>query len=185
VKEYGQHRDGGGSRKPKKSPAMPRATNGPYELRSFDVQGGVFLLVVHRFSGQTVASGYYCSYDYFMFEEYYEGEFMAKFLDQVVQAKKASNGQETPHDPDFERSYPALWEFLSTSRMDDGTTRQTATLMAFMEGKVWKLCLHDRETGMSLWAAAEAFWEAMETLEAMLKSPAPQWRQGGARKPKK
>lgn len=154
-------------------------------MRKMEVTGGVFLLVCHRFSGQMIASGYFCSYDYFDWERYYEGEFMAKFLDQVVQAKNAAAGLEKPHDPDFERSYPALWEFLSVTQVDEKRTRQTATMTVFMEGKTWKVCLHDRETGMSLWAAADAFWEALETLEAMLKSPAPQWRQGGKRTSKK
>jgi len=185
VKQYGDHRRGPGKRPKRKLPPRPAASEGPFELWVTESPGGFHLFVVHRFSRQMLASAYYCSDDLLLFEQFYEGSFMAKFLGQVIAAKQAATGADVACDPDFERLYPAIWEFVSVTRVDDKTTRQTSTLMLFIDGKVWKACLHDRDTGMSLWAAAEGFCEVLEALEAMLKSPAPQWRQGGQRKPKK
>lgn len=46
---------------------------------------------------------------------------------------------------EFASTYPSLWAFLSASAYDDGESRQTGTMLLFVEqGKV-KACLNDRE----------------------------------------
>jgi hypothetical protein len=110
---------------------------------------------------------------------------VAKYLGQVKAAQQAQAGVAPSRDEEFEGSCPAIWEFVSTAKNEDGTRRQTSTLLAFVEAGCWKLCLSERESGLSLWAAGETFLEALEALEACLQSPSPQWRQGKARTPRK
>lgn len=112
-------------------------------------------------------------------------DLVAKFIDQVKAAGKAVKGEVALQDADFQREYPAIFEFVSETKNSDGTQRQTATLLSFVEAGCWKLCLGDRESGLSLWAAAETFAECLECLEALLTSGNPQWRQGTKRTGKK
>lgn len=110
---------------------------------------------------------------------------MAKFLGQVKAAQQAQAGDASARDQEFQERYPALWEFVSIARNDDGSRRQTSTLLAFVEAGCWKVCLGERESGLSLWAAGETLQDALEALEACLQSPNPQWRQGAKRTPRK
>lgn len=110
---------------------------------------------------------------------------MAKFLSQVKAAQQAQAGDVSTRDPEFQERYPAVWEFVSIAKHEDGSRRQTSTLLAFVEAGCWKVCLGERESGLSLWAAGETLLEALEALEACLQSPSPQWRQGAKRTPRK
>lgn len=107
------------------------------------------------------------------------------YLDQVKKAQQAAAGSLQGQDPEFAGAYPALWEFCSVVKMPGGGTRQVATLLLFQEAGVWKVCLGDRDSGLSLWAAGETFQDALEALEACLQSPNPQWRLGSKRTPRK
>jgi hypothetical protein len=41
-------------------------------------------------------------------------------------------------------SFPTLSEFLMCSTWPDGSQRQTGTILLFLEGYLWKLCLKDK-----------------------------------------
>lgn len=145
----------------------------------------IHLLVYHRFTRFALAGKTYDQWLYAALDKELEGGIVAKYLDQVKAAQAAQKGEATARDMEFARTYPALWEFVSVTKNTDGTARQTATLLAFLEAGTWKVCLGDRDSGLSLWAAGETFLEALEALEACLQSPNPQWRQGSKRTPKR
>lgn len=159
--------------------------DGELEARLVPGKGSVYVLVLHRYTRFALA-GKGLENDLFRaLDLVYEEGFVSKFLSQVKAAQKAVAGEMAAVDPEFQRAYPAIWEFVSIFKQDDGTRRQTATLLAFVEAGYWKVCLGDRESGLSLWAAGETFQEALEALEACLQSPGPQWRQGAKRTPRK
>lgn len=70
----------------------------------------------------------------------------------------------------------ALWDYLARDRYDNGDTRQRSTLLAFADEGLFKVCLNDRESERSLWASALTLQEAIQTLDALLDSPAAEWR---------
>lgn len=145
----------------------------------------VHLVIANRFTRVTLAAR---KYDCWLYRDLIlelGGDLVAKYIDQVKAAGKAVKGEIALQDGDFSREYPATFEFVSETKNSDGTQRQTATLLFFAEAGCWKVCLGDRESGLSLWAAGETFIECLECLEALLTSGNPQWRQGTKRSNKK
>lgn len=116
----------------------------------------------------------------------YEGDPMAKFLKNVKTAKKVE--KDAPYaasDKEFQKTHPAIVEFMTLRKDDAGSARQTSSLLIFCEDGQWKCCLCEREEELTLWASADTLAELLEALEAVLQSPAPQWRsKTGKRKPK-
>lgn len=81
------------------------------------------------------------------------------------------------------KSYPTLFAMLSDSSYEDGSARQTATLLMFVEGGTVKLCLNDRDNGRTAWAAATSLENAMKSLEGRLVKDQVEWRPSGQGKP--
>lgn len=79
-------------------------------------------------------------------------------------------------DPTFVKEYPALAEYLMATSYDDGTARQTATLLLFVDGDGVKACLNDRETGYSLWSTTNTLTDALTALDDLLQGDNPPWR---------
>lgn len=60
-------------------------------------------------------------------------------------------------------------EFLSKSTWEDGTSRQTGTVMLLTESGRWKVWLHDRDAQEALWVSGETLDEALTTAEDTLQ----------------
>lgn len=76
----------------------------------------------------------------------------------------------------FPSEYPALWEYLTASRWEDGRPRQTATLMVCVEDGRFKGCVNDRANGRSVWVSAGSFTGLLGAVEAVLQSGQAEWR---------
>lgn len=100
------------------------------------------------------------------------------FLDRIP--KPASNGPGNAPclDDAFAKKYPALTEFLTVSVLPDGQLRQPSSLTLFCEESVFKLCLSERDRGLTLWATGDTLLDALKQLEGRLASPKPEWRKG-------
>jgi hypothetical protein len=86
------------------------------------------------------------------------------------------------------KAHPALWEYLTVDRYEDGSPRQPSMLCLFCEDGFIKLALQDRQEGRSLWVSAESIPEAVELLEGNLSEGRGEWRrsrQGGSATPTK
>lgn len=59
---------------------------------------------------------------------------------------------------------------------DDGTPRQTSTLLIFTEQGAWKACLCARDTEEVCFVTAPTFEELVERLEAGLQMEGLDWR---------
>lgn len=73
-------------------------------------------------------------------------------------------------------THPNLSEHLTATQYEDGSPRQTSTILAFAQDGLWKACLRDREEGRCLWVAASAYELLIDALEAMLCDPEAIWR---------
>jgi len=79
-------------------------------------------------------------------------------------------------DPGFESAYPLLFEHLAAVTWEDGSARETSTLMVLCElGRV-KLGLNDRSEGRSLWVTGDTLEAALAVLEGSLRTGSADWR---------
>jgi len=137
----------------------------------------IVLVAFHYWTKVAVASWPMSSWDYVALEAELEEGVMSKFLKNVNAAPKVDKDSPTAAtDKDFAKAHPALVEFMTLRKMDDGSPRQTSSLLIFCEDGVWKACLSERERELTLWAAGDTVAELLEAMEATLQSPAPQWR---------
>lgn len=79
-------------------------------------------------------------------------------------------------DPTFQRKFPILWEYLTKTTFDDGTPRDTSSVLVFLDAGTWKLMLRDKTAGLCLWVAAKTPTVVWEALEAALGDPSTEWR---------
>jgi hypothetical protein len=82
-------------------------------------------------------------------------------------------------------SVPGVREMLTESRFPDGGSRQTATLLLFVEGGIVKACLNDRDQGCAAWASGSSVGDCLDALEAGLQGDSLQWRVSGPKKDRK
>lgn len=103
-------------------------------------------------------------------------EWIMSFLRRAAAGDVQAATALTKAATEWAKKYPALHEYLTVTKYPDGGQRQTATLLAFVDGAEWKVLLKDRDTSQGLWTASGSLGEALDDLEAMLKSPAPPWK---------
>lgn len=77
---------------------------------------------------------------------------------------------------DLSKRWPTLWEYLSSAKWDDGSVRETSTLMLLVDEGRLKGCLNDRALERSCWVAADSLMGLLESLEAALESGGTDWR---------
>lgn len=100
----------------------------------------------------------------------------SKSEDQVSQMRLCA-------DSEWCEAYPLLWEHLVETRWEDGSTRETSTLLLFAEDGRWKGCLNDRAEARSVFLAALTPEGVFEALEAGLRSEGLDWRAKPPRTP--
>lgn len=72
--------------------------------------------------------------------------------------------------------YPALAEFLTLARWDDGAEREPGTVMVLCEAGKWKAWLHDRAGRRSGWVSADGPIELLDCVEGSLLADSIGWR---------
>jgi hypothetical protein len=71
---------------------------------------------------------------------------------------------------------PAVMEYLFLDHWEDGASRETSTLLVFVEDGRVKACLNDRQEERSLWVSSTSFLGALAALEDALRSGGADWR---------
>lgn len=79
--------------------------------------------------------------------------------------------------------YPSLLEWLTEDRYEDGSARQTATLLVFAEQGTWKACFADRDNDRNTFVSANTPEGCLGVLEERLKANAVEWKPRGGTKP--
>jgi len=80
------------------------------------------------------------------------------------------------------QALPSLLEYLTSVLFEDGSERETSTLLVFTEDGRWKVALNDRQEGRSLWVSGSSFFGALLALEEQLCTGEGDWRVNRARK---
>lgn len=104
---------------------------------------------------------------------------ISRFVKREPQRSENPADEGPMEDMAFSEAYPALYEYLTLDVWDDGSARQTATLLTFCEGSVWKGCLNDRAQERSLWASAVTYDGLLSELDTRLVNGSAEWRKPG------
>lgn len=79
-------------------------------------------------------------------------------------------------DDSIQRHHPALWEFLSLSSWEDGSPRQTGTVLLVVDAGMVKAWLNDRDGQRAAWASGDSLGGVLERLEVGLTKDTLEWR---------
>jgi hypothetical protein len=82
-------------------------------------------------------------------------------------------------------NYPGIWEMMTADIFAGGEKRLTSTVTLFYEAGVVKVCLNDRENGLTAWSSGVTPSDALDALESGLQADSLAWREGGKRVGKK
>lgn len=101
---------------------------------------------------------------------------MAKYIGAPSQNGSGWPGVNKVQETAWARVHPALWEHLTLGLWDDGSVRETSTVLVFLQDGVLKACLRDRNRP-AVGFVAGVSWEGLfESLEAALVSGKLDWR---------
>jgi len=82
-----------------------------------------------------------------------------------------------PIMPTFEGDYPNLFAYLFQDRWEDGSTRQTTTLLFFSERGELKCCVNDRDAQRTVFLTCSDVQDALRRVEDGLEGGTLDWRQ--------
>jgi len=91
-------------------------------------------------------------------------------------------------DSAFVRDYPALAEFMSMDRWDDGTAREPTTLLLFASDGRLKACVNDKACNRVAFITGVDLQEVLRLIECGLETNTLDWRghrPGGAGGPRR
>jgi hypothetical protein len=71
---------------------------------------------------------------------------------------------------------PNLWEFLITTRWEDGSKRDRPTLMVIIDGGSVKLWVNDRSLGRTAWFTGESLDAALGVADDQIGNESVPWR---------
>lgn len=85
-------------------------------------------------------------------------------------------------DPAFSGDYPLLWSYLTQNKWEDGSPRQTSSVLLFADDGVLKMMLRDRDAGLCLWVAGATVTGLFDAVEGALADAKADWRQDRVQK---
>ena len=102
---------------------------------------------------------------------------MGKYARRTPDPEK--NGSPAPETcwGEWVERYPALVEYMTLDKWEDGKPRATASLLLFMDQGRVKARFSDRALSRTLWLSAESLRVLLECLEADLEEGTGDWRQ--------
>lgn len=80
-------------------------------------------------------------------------------------------------ESEWAQRWPLMLAYMTQDRWEDGTARQTASVLLFKQDGMIKAMLRDRDTGLCLWAAGNGLFAVLNALEGLLCDPKADWRQ--------
>lgn len=82
-----------------------------------------------------------------------------------------------PMEQETVTRWPFIWSHLTQTEWEDGTKRDTSSLLMFCQDGVIKGMLRDRDCGLCLWCAGSGILSLLDALEGLLGDPRADWRQ--------
>lgn len=101
---------------------------------------------------------------------------MAQWIRREGAAPSGKVMQPSPDEVEWFMEHPALCEHLSLDRWEDGTSRETSTLLVFWDAGAWKVCLNDRSGGRVAFLSGSSPTSLLEALERSLQEDSLDWR---------
>lgn len=101
---------------------------------------------------------------------------MATFASRVAPSSSGAGSPAVPIDPAFASRCPALWEYLTLTAWDDGSPRDPATLLIFVDSGVLKCCLSDKANSRVAFLSASTLEQLLSGLEDGLVRSTLDWR---------
>lgn len=77
---------------------------------------------------------------------------------------------------DWPTLWPTLVDYLTQEAWEDGSVRQTSTLLLFREEGCWKACLNDRAMERTAWCSGRSPEGLLQGLEDSLLTGSAEWR---------
>jgi len=96
------------------------------------------------------------------------------FVKKAIAA--VGGGTDAPSDPKFASHYPALWEYLSVTRLEDGSTRKLAKLSLSVQDGRWCACFVDEDNKRLMFISGETYDQLLKSLEKHLANETAEWR---------
>lgn len=111
-------------------------------------------------------------------------------MSQFIRRESKVQGQGGPISSsvppaDLVERFPALWEYLSLDRWEDGKARALSSLTVFWGDGRLKCCLNDKANNRCLFASGESLAALLTALEAALASDTADWRASSPPRPKR
>jgi len=138
-----------------------------------------YIVYVRSYTGSVVATTHFVRewWEHLMAEK--KSEIQRSYVQKALGSKAPAGAGSGASDSTLAQACPALHEFLTLCQLPDGTARTPSTLLVFVDGGLWKACLHERDAGLNLWATGESLAQLWEELEARLTAPVVDWRASG------
>lgn len=100
------------------------------------------------------------------------GEFVQKAKKRSIARSQVTSID----DPQWQSTYPALHDFMTSDRWDKNTVRKTTTLFLFVDGGLLKACINDRDREETAFVSARTFKELFQAIEEGLQGDTLDWR---------
>jgi len=71
---------------------------------------------------------------------------------------------------------PALYEFLAAGQWDDGTDRETGTMLIWFDTGAFHCMLRDRDGGMVSFGSADGFSRLLDRMDEAIRGDTLEWR---------
>lgn len=104
-------------------------------------------------------------------------EDMGKYLKKVAAENGEAKKRALAKDKETADTWPAWFEWMTTDAWEDGTARETSTLLVFVEDGLWKCCFNDREGSRRLWVSGSTLGGMLGALDASLRTGEGDWRE--------
>lgn len=100
---------------------------------------------------------------------------------KLVRDELASAGM--PQDDQFSSDCPAIWEYLTATKHEDDSTRETTTFLLFFDGGSLKCFINDRDNERTACVSSNTMLDLLLSIEDRLATNTAEWR--GVRTSKK
>ena len=100
-----------------------------------------------------------------------------KFLKRAESGPVAGGAPRMADGGSWAQGLPALVEFLTETKWDDGTPRAVGSLTLFVDEGLWKACLSDKDAGRVAFVSGQTPTDVFQAAEKGLTSSSLDWRQ--------
>lgn len=115
-------------------------------------------------------------YKFLFFTKHYSRPFRTDEMKKRDQTPPGEVAKASVADPQFEKRFPRVWEYLTLLHFDDGSARELSKLSIFVENGKFKVALNDAAEKASLYVSGDTVDGVLKALESTLGHDNPEWR---------